>query len=239
MNWLVGHAISLEYEEIGKEILFSYNLFKLLCIAPDCIGMEDVHIDMEIDEYNDITTKLDTLGNVVLVTRHIDESDFGIHQNKYFNPICNISLLDMCVDYVRRLGSRVRLLVENSVCISSLGKEAVESLYATLDQFELGFDTAGDTDTYVHNSSNAYVPQYVFVYNCTSLNDMYVRVKLYFLSIHLISNPHFVGLGWFITDLLVNNIARVLKMLYVSDLRQLQDDLNGLIVLGQEYTANP
>lgn len=37
----------------------------------------------------------------------------------------------------------------------------------------------------------------------------------------------------------VNQIATVLKMLYLSDFREMQNDLNALIVLGQEYTANP
>jgi hypothetical protein len=34
-------------------------------------------------------------------------------------------------------------------------------------------------------------------------------------------------------------IGIVLKMLHYSDLRELQNDLNALLVLGQEYTANP
>ena len=37
----------------------------------------------------------------------------------------------------------------------------------------------------------------------------------------------------------INQIATVLKMLYLSDFREMQNDLNALIVLGQEYTANP
>jgi hypothetical protein len=34
-------------------------------------------------------------------------------------------------------------------------------------------------------------------------------------------------------------MAKVLKMIYILDLRELQSDLNSLIALGQEYTANP
>ena len=30
-----------------------------------------------------------------------------------------------------------------------------------------------------------------------------------------------------------------MRMLYLSDFRELQNDLNALIMLGQEYTANP
>ncbi len=40
-------------------------------------------------------------------------------------------------------------------------------------------------------------------------------------------------------DPLVKQLGVVLRMLYLSDYRELQNDLNALIVLGQEYTANP
>jgi RLL motif-containing protein 1 len=40
-------------------------------------------------------------------------------------------------------------------------------------------------------------------------------------------------------DSVVNQIAVVLRMLYLHDFRELQNDLNALIVLGQDYTANP
>jgi len=46
-------------------------------------------------------------------------------------------------------------------------------------------------------------------------------------------------LGFDTRDELVNKIGIVLKMLHYSDLRELQNDLNALLVLGQEYTANP
>lgn len=42
-----------------------------------------------------------------------------------------------------------------------------------------------------------------------------------------------------IIDPLVNQVALVLRMLYISDFRELQNEVNDLIVLGQEYTANP
>jgi hypothetical protein len=41
------------------------------------------------------------------------------------------------------------------------------------------------------------------------------------------------------TDKAVNEVALVLKMLYLADFREIQNDMNALIVLGQEYTANP
>lgn len=46
-------------------------------------------------------------------------------------------------------------------------------------------------------------------------------------------------LGFDTHDAVVNQIALVLRMLHISDFRELQNDLNALIVLGQEYTANP
>jgi hypothetical protein len=46
-------------------------------------------------------------------------------------------------------------------------------------------------------------------------------------------------LGFDTQDAVVNQIALVLRMLYLFDFRELQNDLNALIVLGQEYTANP
>jgi hypothetical protein len=46
-------------------------------------------------------------------------------------------------------------------------------------------------------------------------------------------------LGFDTKDVVVNQVALVLKMLYLADFRELQNDLNALIVLGQEYTANP
>jgi RNA transcription, translation and transport factor protein len=46
-------------------------------------------------------------------------------------------------------------------------------------------------------------------------------------------------LGFDTTDELVNQLSIVMKMLYLFDFRELQNDLNSLIVLGQEYTSNP
>jgi hypothetical protein len=37
----------------------------------------------------------------------------------------------------------------------------------------------------------------------------------------------------------VNKVALVLKMLYLSDFRDLQNEVNALLVLVQEFTANP
>lgn len=37
----------------------------------------------------------------------------------------------------------------------------------------------------------------------------------------------------------VDKVLLVLRMLYLLDMRELQTELNSLIVLGQEYTANP
>jgi hypothetical protein len=41
------------------------------------------------------------------------------------------------------------------------------------------------------------------------------------------------------TDAVVNKVALVLKMLYLSDFRDLQNEVNSLLVLVQECTANP
>lgn len=46
-------------------------------------------------------------------------------------------------------------------------------------------------------------------------------------------------LGFSTGDVLLDQAAVVLKMLYLFDFRELQDDLNNVIILGQEYTANP
>ena len=40
-------------------------------------------------------------------------------------------------------------------------------------------------------------------------------------------------------DPVVNQIAVVLKMLYLSDFRDLQNEMNSLLLLVQEITANP
>lgn len=46
-------------------------------------------------------------------------------------------------------------------------------------------------------------------------------------------------LGFDTKDDIVNKISLVLRMLYLEDFRELQNDVNCLIVLGQEFTANP
>lgn len=46
-------------------------------------------------------------------------------------------------------------------------------------------------------------------------------------------------LGFASGDEAVDQVSKVIKMLHLFDLRELQNDLNALIVLGQEYTANP
>jgi len=46
-------------------------------------------------------------------------------------------------------------------------------------------------------------------------------------------------LGFDVGDELLNQMCVVLRMLHLWDFRELQTDLNSLIALGQEYTANP
>mmetsp|Transcript_9287 Transcript_9287/g.13992 ORF Transcript_9287/g.13992 Transcript_9287/m.13992 type:complete len:242 (-) Transcript_9287:143-868(-) len=46
-------------------------------------------------------------------------------------------------------------------------------------------------------------------------------------------------LGFDTGDAVVNKLAVVLKMLHLTDFRELQSDINSLIVLGQQYTADP
>ena len=46
-------------------------------------------------------------------------------------------------------------------------------------------------------------------------------------------------LGFDTGDVQINKAATVLKMLHLWDFREMQNDLNAHIVLGQEYTANP
>ena len=50
---------------------------------------------------------------------------------------------------------------------------------------------------------------------------------------------HDFPLGFDTGDASVNAASLVLRMLYLFDLRELQHDLNALLVMGQEYTANP
>ena len=40
-------------------------------------------------------------------------------------------------------------------------------------------------------------------------------------------------------DEMVNQLSLVIKMLYLSDLRDVQNEINSLIALVQDYTANP
>ena len=46
-------------------------------------------------------------------------------------------------------------------------------------------------------------------------------------------------LGFSSGDEVIDQVSKVIKMLHLFDFRELQNDLNALIVLGQEYTANP
>lgn len=41
------------------------------------------------------------------------------------------------------------------------------------------------------------------------------------------------------TDPVVDRVARALTLLYVSDLRELQNDINDILVSAQAFTANP
>ena len=46
-------------------------------------------------------------------------------------------------------------------------------------------------------------------------------------------------LGFDCGDVKINRAATLLRMLFLADFKDLQQDLNALIALGQEYTANP
>ena len=46
-------------------------------------------------------------------------------------------------------------------------------------------------------------------------------------------------LGFNVSDPVIRRVATVLKMLHLFDFRELQNDLNALVELGQSYTANP
>lgn len=46
-------------------------------------------------------------------------------------------------------------------------------------------------------------------------------------------------LGFDTSNESVNKVATVLRMLYLDEFRELQNDFNSLVILGQEYTANP
>lgn len=50
--------------------------------------------------------------------------------------------------------------------------------------------------------------------------------------------PHFIS-STFMADAVVDRVARALTMLYVADLRDLQNDINDILVSAQEFTANP
>ena len=58
-------------------------------------------------------------------------------------------------------------------------------------------------------------------------------------DVHFNSYLLAMGVVHMSADDIVNRLAVVLKMLYLADLRELQTDLNSLMVLGQEFTANP
>ena len=46
-------------------------------------------------------------------------------------------------------------------------------------------------------------------------------------------------LGFSSGDATVDRCATVLRMLYLRDLRELQDGVNGILETAQQYTANP
>eukprot|EP00598_Pedospumella_elongata_P016963 CAMPEP_0184990128 /NCGR_PEP_ID=MMETSP1098-20130426/31087_1 /TAXON_ID=89044 /ORGANISM="Spumella elongata, Strain CCAP 955/1" /LENGTH=233 /DNA_ID=CAMNT_0027515263 /DNA_START=30 /DNA_END=731 /DNA_ORIENTATION=- len=75
-----------------------------------------------------------------------------------------------------------------------------------------------------------------FVLSSNAIESKTVNLGQYLEPGALLEN---FPLGFDTQDKIVNQVALVMKMLYLSDLRDLQNEVNSLLVLVQEYTANP
>ena len=60
--------------------------------------------------------------------------------------------------------------------------------------------------------------------------EMYERLTLFICALYPIKHCK---------DKIVNQVSLVLRMLYLSDFRDLQTEINSLLMLVQECTANP
>jgi hypothetical protein len=100
-----------------------------------------------------------------------------------------------------------------------------------LEEFPLGFDTGGHYSPRDFQSLICVCGDCFFCDVCFSLGLSNSGID------YLISS--FCNQFHIVSDLDINQIATVLKMLYLSDFRELQNDLNALIVLGQGITAKP
>lgn len=99
-----------------------------------------------------------------------------------------------------------------------------------LEEFPLGFDTGGPY------SPHDFISLYCVCDDC-DFCDVYFSLGKRNRIDYLISS--FCNQFYILSDQDINQIATVLKMLYLSDFRELQNDLNALIVLGQGITAKP
>ena len=90
-----------------------------------------------------------------------------------------------------------------------------------IDDFSLSYSTNG---TYVHQPKLR--PRHTW------------EDPPFFLCLYHI---HLLDLSLFVThtDPVVDQVARALTMLYVTDLRELQNDINDILVSAQQFTANP
>ena len=131
-------------------------------------------------------------------------------------------------EYLRRISKIVSLYL-TSGCREAL--KTTNSGGVPLEDFPLGFDTGG----MYHDLFNSSLFNIVFV-NYPVVESWSCLLPLYLVSFFICSR---LVIHLICTDIQVNQVATVLKMLHLWDFREMQNDLNSHIVLGQEYTSNP
>lgn len=131
-------------------------------------------------------------------------------------------------EYLQRISKIVSLILTPG-CMAALVSNNDGGI--PLEEFPLGFDTGG------HYSLHYFISLFCVCDFC-DFCDICFSLGLSNSGIdHLISS--LCNQFHIVSDQDINQIATVLKMLYLSDFRELQNDLNALIVLGQGITAKP
>jgi hypothetical protein len=160
-----------------------------------------------------ISDQLEAISTMLGLQRSTTDTDTGTVSLLEFDVWdCAFPYYLMLADLLSRIHHALKCSVSPDAVAARSGDWCeLQNSDKLLEYFPLGFDTGGMTS-------------YNFKAVVAAFQKLHNNRSIYRLQR---------------ADKVVNKVALVLKMLYLSDFRDLQNEVNALLVLVQEFTANP